>query len=302
MIKNFSELKTKIKQMGLKKIAIAVAEDEEVLAAIGQAQKEGLAQGTLIGDKNLIIVAAQKANIDLSPFEIIHETDHVKAAEICCQLIREKKASVMMKGLLDTSKFMKAILNKQTGLNTGHLLSHVAVCEIETYPKLLFLTDAAINIAPTVKQKAAIIANGVKVAKGLGISTPLVACCAAVEKVNPDMPATLDAAELVQMCERGEITGCIVGGPFGLDNAINKESAKIKKVTGPLAGNADIILCNDIESGNYLYKALGFLTKAKMGAIVMGAAAPVVLTSRADSHETKYLSILLAILSSNFNE
>jgi phosphotransacetylase len=166
-----------------------------------------------------------------------------------------------------------------------------------TYPKLLMITDPGINIAPDVSAKAKIIDNGVKVARALGIEKPLVACCAAVEKVNVEaMPATVDAALLAKMNDRGMITGCIVDGPFGLDNAVSEESARIKKIQSPVAGKADIILCNDIESGNYLYKALVFLAGAKNATTVVGAAAPVILTSRADSHETKYLSIILSLL------
>lgn len=297
MLKSFEDIKEKLKSLEIKKVAVAVAEDQEVLAAVRQAQDEGLAIGVLTGDESKIREIAKNANISLDGFEIINEPNPVKAATLCCQLIREGKASAIMKGLIDTSKYMKAILNKETGLNSGKLLSHVAVFELDTYDKLLMVSDAAINIAPDLNEKVGIINNCVKFAHSLGLETPLVACCAAVEKVNQKMPATVDAALLAKMSDRGQISGCIVDGPFGLDNAISEESVRIKKIKSPVAGKADIILCNDIESGNYLYKSLMFLANATAGAVVMGAAAPIILTSRADSHKSKYLSIVLGLMS-----
>ncbi len=297
MAKNFEEIKKMVKSLPAKTIAIACANDEEVLAAIRDAKDEGLADAILTGDEKEIRRIASEKGISVEDFEIINEPDMSKAATLCCSLVRENKAQVIMKGLIDTSKFMKAVLNKEAGLNKGGLISHVAAFEAPNYPKLLMVTDAAINVAPTLDDKAKIINNSVSFAHALGIETPLVACVAAVEKVNAKaMPATVDAALLAKMSDRNQITGCIVDGPFGLDNAISEESARIKKISSPVAGKADIILCNDIESGNYLYKTLATLVKAKAGACVLGAAAPIVLTSRADSHESKFLSIVLAAL------
>lgn len=297
MVSNFDDIKKKVKNLPAKTIAIACANDEEVLAAIRQAKDEGLANAILTGDEADIRKIAEAHKISLEGFEIINETNMQKAATLCCQLVRENKAQVIMKGLIDTSKFMKAVLNKETGLNSGGLISHVAAFEAPNYPKLLMVTDAAINVAPTLDEKVKIIENAASFAQAMGIEKPLVACVAAVEKVNAKaMPATVDAALLAKMSDRGQIAGCIVDGPFGLDNAISEESARIKKIVSPVAGKADIILCNDIESGNYLYKTLATLVKAKAGACVLGAAAPIVLTSRADSHETKFLSIVVAAL------
>ena len=297
---NFSQAIEKVRNLQTKKIAVAVAEDEEVLAAVRQAQDEKITEAILVGDQSKIKKIAEEHNISLDGFEIINETDHMAAAFKCCELVRQGRASVIMKGLIDTAKILKAILSKEQGLNGAGLLSHVAVFQLETYPKFLIVTDVAINIAPTLKEKATIIANAVQVARSIGIEKPLVACCAAVEKVNAEaMPATIDCALLAKMCDRGQIANCIVDGPFGLDNAVSEESARIKKINSPVAGKADIILCNDIEAANYLYKALLFLARAKAGCVVAGAKAPVVLTSRADSHETKYLSIVLAMLSSS---
>ncbi len=294
---SFDDLINMIKNEAPKKIAIAAAEDEEVLAAIRQAQDKGIANGILVGHEKSILQVCKDHKIDTDGFEIINEPDPYKATRKCCALVRSGKASVVMKGLIDTSLFMRAVLNKETGLNGGNLISHVAVYELEHYHKLLMITDAAINVAPDIYKKVKIIDNTVHFAHSLGIETPLIACCAAIEKINStQMPATVDAALLAKMSDRGQIKGAIVDGPFGLDNAISAESARIKGLTGPVAGNADIILCNDIESANYLYKALTFLTNSKAGAIVLGATAPIVLTSRADSHDVKYLSILLSVV------
>jgi len=298
---NFSQVIEKVRNLQTKKIAVATAEDEEVLAAVRQAQDEKITEAILVGDQTKIKKIAEEHKISLHGFEIIDETDQMAAAFKCCELIRQGQASVIMKGLMDTAKILKAILNKEHGLNAGRLLSHVAVFELETYPKFLTVTYVAINISPTLKEKAQIISNAVQVARSTGIEKPLVACCAAVEKMNEAMPATVDAALLAKMCDRGQIANCIVDGPLGLDNAVSQDSARIKKINSPVAGNADIILCNDIESGNYLYKALLFLAGARGGSIVAGAKAPIVMTSRADSNETKYLSIVLAVLSSAGN-
>jgi phosphate butyryltransferase len=293
---NLNEIITRLKQQPVRRIAIAVADEPEVLLAARQAQDEGLTRAILTGDKSSIEKVAAEHDISLADFEIIDEKDHFKAALLCSQLIRDKKASVMVKGLIDTSKYMKAILNKEQGLLTGGLLSHITLIENDRYHKPLFITDVAINIKPTLEQKVLIIQNAVKVARMLGVTMPLVACCCGVEKVNPQaMPETADAAMLAKMSQRGQINDCVVDGPFGLDNAVNAHSAKIKKIGGEVAGNADIILCPDLLSGNFLYKSLMFLSHTRAAAIVAGAAAPIVLTSRADSHETKYMSIALGL-------
>jgi phosphate butyryltransferase len=297
-IKNFGEVVTGVKKLGSRKIAVAAAEDEEILKAVRQAQDEGLARAILVGNQPKIEELAKEHSLSLDGFEIINEPDPFTAAQQCCTIVREGKASIIVKGLIDTSKLMKAVLNKEHGLNSGNLISHVAAFQVPTYPKLLFVTDAAVNVNPTLEQKVGLINNSVKVAQSLQIEKPLVACVCGVEKVNAKaMPETIDAALLAKMNDRGQILECIVDGPFGLDNAINEDSAKKKKISSPVAGQADILLCPDLLSANMLYKSLIFLGGAKCGAVVMGATAPIVLTSRADSHETKYLSILLGLLS-----
>jgi phosphate butyryltransferase len=206
------------------------------------------------------------------------------------------KAHMVMKGLVDTGIILKAVLNKETGLRTGSVLSHVAIFDVVNYPRLLLVTDAAMNIAPTLEQKKQIIENSLHVANGLDIDEPKVGVICAKEKVNPKMPATVDAGELVKMNENGELTGCIVGGPFALDNAVSEEAAKLKGISHPVAGKADILMCPNIESGNILYKTLGFLANAKSAGVIVGAKAPIILTSRADSEEAKLNSIALGVL------
>ena len=299
MLKNFEEIKEKVKSLETKKIAVVAAENQEVLEAVREATDDGVASAILTGDKNKIIEIAKAHNISLEGMKIIDTPDPLTSAKTCCKLILDKKAHCIMKGLVDTSVLMKAIVDKEHGLNAGKVISLVTTFELKTYHKLLIATDPGITIAPDLKQKVDLINSSVSLAHSIGIETPLVACCTAVEKVNTAMPATVDAALLAKMNDRGQIKECIVDGPLALDNAINAESAKIKKINSPVAGQADIILCNDIESANYLYKALIFLAGAKSGSVALGAKAPIILTSRADSHETKYNSILMALLHSS---
>lgn len=295
-MKSLNDILDLAKKIGPKKVAVALAEDEEVLLALEQARKERIIEGILVGTKEKIEKAARKNQIDIRKFKIEEEDDGFSASLKCCELINSGEADLMMKGLVGTAHFMKAILDKEKGLGTGKLLSHVAVFEIPRYPKLLMITDVAINISPSLMEKAQIIQNAVDVLHSLGIETPLVACIAAVEKVNPDkMPATVDGACLSKMAQRGQIKGAIIDGPLGLDNAISEKSAEIKGVKSQVAGNADIILCPNIETGNAIYKTLIEFASAKCAAIVAGTKAPVILTSRADSHETKFMSIALGV-------
>ncbi len=219
-----------------------------------------------------------------------------ESAEKAVRLVSEGNADMVMKGLIDTAKILKAVLNKEYGLRTGNVLSHVAVFDVKSYHKLLFITDAAMNIAPDLKQKKQIIENSLEVVKAVDIATPKVAIICAKEKVNEKMICTVDAGKLVEMNESGEIKNCIVGGPFALDNAVSKEAAIVKGIDHPVAGDADVLLCPNIESGNVLYKALNFLCDAKSAGIIVGASAPIVLVSRADSKDAKLNSIALGTL------
>lgn len=296
MIKSFDEVMKIAKERGPKRLAVALANDEEVLLAVSNAHKEGIVTAVLVGDEPKMRAIAAEHNIDLSPFEIVNEADLQAASAIAVGLVSSGKADIVMKGLVDTSIILKAVLNKETGLRTGSVLSHTAVFDVPSYGKLLFVTDAAMNIAPDVEAKAKIIDNTVKLVNALDIENPNVAVVCAKEKVSDKMPATLDAEALVKMNQEGTIKDCVVGGPFALDNAVSKEAAKIKGVTHPGAGEADILLMPTIEAGNILYKSLSILSKTKNAGIILGAKAPVVLTSRADSDETKLYSIALAVL------
>ena len=296
MSRNFDELLLKLKTVNTKKVAVAVAQDEPVLEAIKEAKLQGIADAILVGNEKEIREIAEKIDMDLSQFEIIDEKDIKKAALLGVELVSKGKADMVMKGLVDTATFLRSVLNKDVGLRTGKLMSHVAVFEIEGIDRLILLTDAAFNIYPDLKAKVQIINNSVMVAKACGIDTPKVAPVCAVEVVNPEMPSTIDASLLAKMSDRGQIKGCIVDGPLALDNAWSEEAAHHKGVTGPVAGKADILLLPNIESANVMYKTLTYTAKTKNGGILVGTSAPVILTSRADSFETKVNSIALAAL------
>lgn len=299
MIKSLNELLTLAKDKGGKTISVAVAQDTVVLEAIKRAEALGIAKAILVGDKEKIEVAAKEVGMDLTRFEVVDEKDEIKACDVAVDLVTEGRAQLVMKGLIDTSVILKSILRKEANLRTGKVLSHVAVFEIERYHKLLFVTDAAMNIAPEVDHKRQIIENTVDVAHALGIEMPKVAVVCAKEKVSDKMVATQDAEALEAMNKLGKITGCIVGGPFALDNAISAEAAHHKGISHPVAGEADILLMPDIEAGNILYKALTYFAGAENAGIIVGAKVPIVLTSRADSDAAKLNSIALGVLAAN---
>ncbi|MGG7162986.1 phosphate butyryltransferase [Clostridium ihumii] len=296
MVKSFNEVIEKVKNLSTKTVAVAVAQDEPVLEAIRDAKKNGIANAILVGNKEEIVSIGERIGMNMDEFEIIDEKNSKKAALKAVELVSTGKADMVMKGLVDTATFLRAVLNKEIGLRTGKQMSHIAVFEVPGIDRMLFLTDAAFNMYPELKEKIDIINNSVNVAKAIGIEMPKVAPICAVEVVNPAMQATLDAAALTSMNQRGQIKGCIVDGPLALDNAISEEAAAHKKVSGPVAGKADILLMANIEAGNAMYKCLTYTTEAKNGGLLAGAAAPVIVTSRADSPETKLNSIAIAAL------
>jgi phosphate butyryltransferase len=298
-VKTIAEMIEVARKSGRKRVAVAAAQEASALEAAVDAWANGLAEPLLIGDVAAIEAVAAELGIDIARFERIQAKDPTAAAAEAVRLVRMGDADVLMKGIVDTSTLLKAAFNKETGINAGTRASHVAVMEISSYHKFLFVTDAAINIAPDVAAKLDIIANAVRAARSLGAVLPKVALLAAVEKVNYEkMPCTVDAAIIAQMGRRGQLGGCIVDGPLALDNAISEESARIKNISSEVAGDADILVAPDIEAGNILYKCLLDLCGAKGAGIVMGAAAPIVLTSRADGAETKLASIAFAALAS----
>ncbi len=285
---------------GPKKIAVAFAQDEDVLLALKAAVDEKICEPILIGDSEKISDIAKEINFDLSNIEIIDEKDGVSACRQAVALVSSKKADIVMKGLIDTSIILKAVLDKEIGLRTGNILSHAAVFSVASYHKLFIVTDAAMSITPNADDKRQIVENTITLSRALGAEVPKVAVICAKEKVNPKMQATLDAKELVEMQLAGKMTGCIVEGPYALDNAISKEAADLKGIKGEAAGDADILLMPNIETGNVLYKALTYLANADNAGIILGAKAPVVLTSRADSDKAKLNSIALSVLVSSF--
>lgn len=296
MAKSFKDLLELAQKRGPKKVAVAVAQDKDVLSAVKNATEMGIAEPILVGDKEKIIKIAKEINFDLTSIEIINEEDGAMACRVATELVSSGKAHVLMKGLIDTGVIMKQVLDSEIGLRTGNVISHVAVFDVPTYHKIFFVTDAAMNIAPDLQQKKEIIENAVVLAQSLDIECPKVAVLAAKEKVSPKMEATVHAKELTDMNKRGEITGCLVDGPLALDNAVSKESAILKGIDSEVAGDADILLAPNIESGNVLYKALSFLANAKSAGLIVGTKAPIVLTSRADNEEAKLNSIALAVL------
>ncbi|HHT50359.1 MAG TPA: phosphate butyryltransferase [Eubacteriaceae bacterium] len=296
MIKNFDDVLKKAKERGPLTISVAVAEDKHVLEAVWDAKKLGIIDAYLVGNETEICKIASEVEMDLSQFTIINKEDPVEAAREAVSLVSYGKAQVVMKGLVDTAIIMKAVLDKEIGLRGDSILSHVAVFEVKGFDKLFYVTDAAMNIAPSLEEKVKIIENCVEVAHSLDVENPRVGIICAVEKVNEKMEATLHAQELVKMNENGVIKNCTIGGPFALDNAISKEAALIKKIDHPVAGNAEVLMAPDIEAGNILYKALAFFAKAKNAGIIVGARAPIILTSRSDSREAKLYSIALGVM------
>lgn len=277
-----------------KKIAIAAAEDQPVLEAVSAAQKTGICDAILVGNKAEIEKIAVVIGFDLSNVEIINEVSPSEACRIAVRLVRENKAQILMKGLVGTADFLRAILDKEIGLRQGQLLSHIGFFESPNYHKLIALTDVAQNIAPTLEEKVAILNNAVNMFHRLGVDNPKVAVLAAVETVNPKMPATIDAALLTQMNRRKQIKGCIVDGPLAFDNAVSEEATHHKGIVSDVAGDADLLFVPNIEVGNVLYKSFTYFGNAVVAAIILGATAPIVLTSRADSDRSKLMSIALA--------
>jgi len=293
-IKSLSQLVEKVKSNNTKVLVVAVAEDIHVLEAIKEAYKIKIIKPILVGNLVKIKEISEKINFNISEIQIINETDNIKACNIAVNLIKKGEADILMKGLVSTNILLKAILNKETGLQKSGLLSHVALFETKFYHKLIGVTDAAMNVQPELIEKMHIINNAVEVFNRLGIKNPKVAILAAVEVINPKMQATVDAALLTAMNKRGQITNCIVDGPLALDISVSKEAAKHKGIISDVAGNADILVAHDINVGNVLYKSMNFLGGANAAAIIMGAQVPIVLTSRADSEESKMFSIALA--------
>ena len=296
MIRNMKELLEEARKGEPGRLAVAVAQDSFVLDAVVQAAELGVVAPILVGDREQIEQVLVDLKADPRAYRIIDEADKTEACMIAARLVRDDEADFLMKGIVDTAVIMRAILNRDNGLRTGRMISDVLALEIEGYDHLFLVTDPAMSIAPTLEQKVDLVRNAVDIAHALGNDNPKVAVLAAVEKVNEKMPCTVDAAELQAMNERGEIEGCVVQGPLQFDNAVSVEAAKHKGISGEVAGNADIMLVPDIEAGNMLVKAAEFFGHAKKAGVIVGAKAPVALTSRASSAESKLYTIAIARL------
>lgn len=282
-------------------VAVAAADDAEVLQAVAMARDKKIATFLLFGHQEKIRLAAEAMPglLDGKSVRVIHAETAAEAASLAVKAVKDGSASVLMKGLIPTAVLLRAVLDKESGLQAGKVLSHIAAFEVPGYDRLIFVTDAAMNIAPDLKQKADIIRNAVRVAQSTGVARPRVAGIAALETVNPAMAATMDAAVLTQMNRRGQIADCIVDGPLALDVAVSEEAARHKGLQSEVAGRADILLVPAIETGNALYKSLIYFAGAKVGAVIAGASAPVVLTSRSDSADNKLFSLALALCSAS---
>jgi phosphate butyryltransferase len=298
VLKSLADLKNIVAGGPVKKMVLAAAQDQHSLGAVIRAFQDHIIEPILIGDKEGIQNICEENNYDISGVRIIHEPDMDKAVEMSVRMVSNKQADILMKGKVGTSTLLKCVLNKEWGLRTGNLLSHFALFEVETYPKVIAVTDVAMNIAPNLQDKIAIINNSVSCLIKLGYIMPKVAILGAVEMVNENMEATLHAALLSKMNQRDQIRNCIIDGPLAFDNAVSLESAQFKGIRSEVAGDTDLLLMPDIEVGNVLYKSLVFFAKAKVAAVILGARVPIVLTSRSDSEQAKYDSILLSAAAS----
>jgi phosphate butyryltransferase len=298
VLKSMSDLRGIVAGKPRKKLVLAAAQDQHSLSAVLRAWKDEIIEPIFIGDKEGIQNISTEIGYDITALRIIHEPDIEKSVEMAVKMLSSKQADILMKGKVGSSSLLKCVLNKEWGLRTGNLLSHIALFEVETYHKLIAVTDVAMNIAPNLKDKISIVNNSVSFLNRLGYVMPKVAVLGAVEMVNENMEATLHAALLSKMNQREQIRNCIIDGPLAFDNAVSLESAKHKGIKSEVAGDTDLLLMPDIEVGNVLYKSLVFFAKAKVASIILGALVPIVLTSRSDSEQAKYDSILLSAAAS----
>ncbi|WP_457565755.1 bifunctional enoyl-CoA hydratase/phosphate acetyltransferase [Caldithrix abyssi] len=296
MLRSFKQLLNQVSKMERRKIAVAMAQDSEILLALNAAYSAGLGDAILVGDREQIIKRAEEEHINVKNFEIVDVKEEKKCVREAVEIVRFGEAQVIMKGLCSTANFLKGILNKEYGLRAAEVLSHLAIFESPNYPKLLMMSDAAMNIAPDLKTKIAIANNAIRAAHALGYKRPKVALLSAVEKVNAEnMPSSADAAIMAKMAERGQLAEAIVDGPLALDNALSPKANQIKGLQSAVGGKADICIVPNIEAGNIFYKLMTVLGNALVAGVILGAAAPVVLTSRADSENAKFLSIATAL-------
>ena len=295
MVKSFEDLEKMAKSKPSRKVALAMAQEADALKAAVNAALSGIVEPVLVGAEKEIKEIAEQESLDISRFAIIETEGETECAERAVELVKKGEADLIMKGRVPTAVIMRAILDKQSGLRGRGILSHVTILDLPKYHKFLIMSDPGLNIAPDLEDKIAIIDNAVEVARKLGIDKPKVAIIAAIEKVNPDMPSTMDAAVLSKMAERGQIQDCIIDGPLALDNAVSVKSCKTKGIDSKVGGDADVLIMPNIEAANVFYKAFAYLTDFNMCGTIAGAVIPIILTSRADSDKIKYYSILAGV-------
>ena len=294
-IANFEELVEAARARGPTRVAVAAAHDPEVLLSVDKAAKLGLATGYLVGDWPAIEALVAQYDLDISPMAVIHEPDVARAARRVVALVREGQADVVVKGHLPTDILLKAILERELGLRDRRLLSHVSVFQLPGLERFIFLSDAGVVLYPTVYQKLEIIQGAVEVAHRFGLECPKVAILAATEIIHPHIPASFEALALARMAEQGWIEGAVVDGPLALDSALSAEAAQMKGIESAVAGQADILIVPDIESGNIAAKSFLYFAHGRMAGLVIGARAPIVVNSRADSADNRLLSLAMAV-------
>ncbi len=277
-----------------RRVALANAVDVHALRALSHAHSMGFITALLCGDENEIQDVARNNDIDISAFDIIHCPDEISAAQMAVSLVRDGRADILMKGLIHTADILRAVLNKQTGIRGDGILSHVSVMYSPTYNRRFFLTDIAMVMYPDLEKKVGLIKNAVSFAHHMGVDVPRVAPLCAVETLNPAMQATLDATELHEMNVRGEISGCVVSGPISFDLAVSPDAVRAKGYSGPVQGDADILLFDNIEAGNNTLKAMVQFGDWVFGGVILGARAPIIINSRSDSDLSKLFSIACA--------
>ena len=299
MITKFEQVFEKIKSHPKKQIAVAVAHDETVLNAVIMAEEKNITDYILVGDEKKILEIGEETGLKIKENKIYNEPNNIRAVATAVELVKTNKADILMKGFVNTDDFLRGVLNREKGLRTGKIISHEYVLESSALNHLLFITDGSVNIYPDLETKCSIILNSIYLANIFDIEDPKVAITTAIELANPKMPATIDAAVLAKMSQRGQFSGKIIDGPLALDNAISPWAAENKGIGGPVAGKADIIVVPSIEAGNMLCKAHVYLTGGNLAGVVIGASAPIVLTSRADTTQSKLYSIAKAVLMAN---
>lgn len=296
MLRSLDAMVEAARARGPVEIAVAAGHDPDVIESLKQAADAGLARATFVGDTEKIRRLAEAAGFAVAPERLIEETGEAVAARKAIALVREGRASLLMKGKLATSTLIRAVLDREAGLRTGRLLSQVIVFQVPGFDRLMLMSDAAINIAPTLEQKAEICRNAIEVAHAIGIAHPNLAALCALEFVNPEMPATVDAAALTLMNRRGQIGGAYIEGPIALDVPLSRFAAERKSISSPLVESTDIFIAPGIEAANILYRAILYFARGESGGIVVGARVPLILLSRAETPATKLRSIALGIL------